>query len=245
MRSRHRRSEGRCPDRHDSQSQSIAARAASTSAEVPNAMMRRLPLPLVFLVAGFVAGLVLTGRMRTAADSSAGEPPPARAEPAAEQRGASIPAIRGAGVAVSGGGPDFTRVAGQAVKGVANISSLQVVRTPQLAVRERSVLPLLLRRRRAVRIARPPFAQPRLRRHHLGRRLRRHQQPRRRRERPRDHGRAGRQARDQGQGHRHRSGHRHRAAEDRRHRPARSSRGAIRRSCRSASGCWRSAARSS
>ena len=31
--------------------------------------------------------------------------------------------------AFSGGGPDFTRVAGQAVKGVANISSLQVVRT--------------------------------------------------------------------------------------------------------------------
>ncbi len=30
---------------------------------------------------------------------------------------------------VSVGGPDFTRVAGQAVKGVANISSLQVVRT--------------------------------------------------------------------------------------------------------------------
>jgi serine protease Do len=32
-------------------------------------------------------------------------------------------------MAFSGGGPDFTRVAGQAVKGVANISSLQVVRT--------------------------------------------------------------------------------------------------------------------
>ena len=68
---------------------------------------------------------------------------------------------------VRGGGPDFTRVAGQAVKGVANISSLQVVRTPQLAVRQRSVLPLFLRRRRAVRLARSPIAQPRLRRHHL------------------------------------------------------------------------------
>ena len=30
---------------------------------------------------------------------------------------------------VSSGGPDFTRIAGQAVKGVANISSLQIVRT--------------------------------------------------------------------------------------------------------------------
>ena len=33
-------------------------------------------------------------------------------------------------MAFSSGGPDFTRVAGQAVKGVANISSLQVVRQP-------------------------------------------------------------------------------------------------------------------
>jgi hypothetical protein len=28
-------------------------------------MIRRLPLPLVFVIAGFVAGVVLTGRMRT------------------------------------------------------------------------------------------------------------------------------------------------------------------------------------
>jgi serine protease Do len=91
-------------------------------------MMRRLPLPLVFLLAGFVAGLVVTGRMRTAADSRAAEPPAARTEPAADQRGTSIPGSA-AGVAFSGGGPDFTRVAAQAVKGVANISSLQVVRS--------------------------------------------------------------------------------------------------------------------
>jgi Do/DeqQ family serine protease len=91
-------------------------------------MIRRLTLPLVFVVAGFVAGLVVTGRMRTAADSRAAEPPPARTDPAAGQRAASIPGSA-AGVGFSGGGPDFTRVAGQAVKGVANISSLQVVRT--------------------------------------------------------------------------------------------------------------------
>ncbi len=71
-------------------------------------MLRRLTVSLVLVLAGFVAGLVVTGRMRTASDSIA----PASA----------------AGVAVSSGGPDFTRVAGQAVKGVANISSLQVVR---------------------------------------------------------------------------------------------------------------------
>jgi serine protease Do len=86
-------------------------------------MVRRLTLPFVFVVAGFVAGLVVTGRMRTATDSAA-ESPAATSAPAPDQRPASPP-----GVAFSAGGPDFTRVAGQAVKGVANISSLQVVRT--------------------------------------------------------------------------------------------------------------------
>jgi Do/DeqQ family serine protease len=90
-------------------------------------MIRRVTLPLVFIVAGFTAGLVVTGRMRTAADSRAADLP-AKTEPAAGQRAASIPGSA-AGVGFSGGGPDFTRVAGQAVKGVANISSLQVVRT--------------------------------------------------------------------------------------------------------------------
>ena len=89
-------------------------------------MIRRLTFPFVLVVAGFVAGLVVTGRMRTAADSRASEPPPAAAA-ASGQRGATLPGSA-ASVAVSGG-PDFTRIAGQAVKGVANISSLQVVRT--------------------------------------------------------------------------------------------------------------------
>jgi len=90
-------------------------------------MARRFTLPLVFVIAGFMAGLVVTGRMRTAADSRASEAPPPAAAPAAEQRGASMPGSA-ASVALSGG-PDFTRIAGQAVRGVANISSLQVVRT--------------------------------------------------------------------------------------------------------------------
>jgi Do/DeqQ family serine protease len=88
-------------------------------------MSRRFTLSLVFVLAGFIAGLVVTGRMRTSADSRASEPP--AAAPAAEQRGTSLPGSA-ASVAVSGG-PDFTRIAGQAVRGVANISSLQVVRT--------------------------------------------------------------------------------------------------------------------
>jgi serine protease Do len=92
-------------------------------------MFRRLTLSLMLIVAGFVAGLVVTGRMRTAADSSAAERP-AAATPAPRAVAAEPPAaapVQTAGF--SSGGPDFTRVAGMAVKGVANISSLQVVRT--------------------------------------------------------------------------------------------------------------------
>jgi serine protease Do len=87
-------------------------------------MFRRLTLSFVLVFAGFAAGLVVTGRMRTAADSRAAEPQVAARDP----RPPSIPGSA-AGVAFAGGGPDFTRIAGQAVKGVANISSLQVVRT--------------------------------------------------------------------------------------------------------------------
>ena len=45
--------------------------------------MRRLALSLVLVVSGFVAGLVVTGRMRMATDSRAAEAPPApQPEPA-------------------------------------------------------------------------------------------------------------------------------------------------------------------
>ncbi|PYR61744.1 MAG: hypothetical protein DMF91_08895 [Acidobacteria bacterium] len=81
-------------------------------------MIRRVLLSLVLVVAGFAAGLVVTGRMRTAADSRAEAPP---ASPAPDQR-AAAPATMAIGA-------DFTGVAARAVKGVANISSLQVVRT--------------------------------------------------------------------------------------------------------------------
>jgi serine protease Do len=95
-------------------------------------MFRRLTLSVMLIVAGFVAGLVVTGRMRTAADSSAAERSPAAAAAPAPHAAAPAPASSqpspGPAGAASGGGPDFTRVAGQAIKGVANISSLQVVR---------------------------------------------------------------------------------------------------------------------
>ena len=90
-------------------------------------MGRRLTLSLVLVAAGFVAGLVVTGRARTATEARVELPRPAPGpteSPASPQRPPATTAPY-AGVA----GPDFTRVAGIAVKGVANISSLQVVRT--------------------------------------------------------------------------------------------------------------------
>jgi serine protease Do len=92
-------------------------------------MVRRFLLSLVLIVAGFMAGLVVTGRMRTSADTRAATPQTDAA--IAQQRTAPAPAAPAAAALppVSGlGGPDFTRVAGQAVRGVANISSVQVVR---------------------------------------------------------------------------------------------------------------------
>jgi serine protease Do len=89
------------------------------------AMLKRLTLSCVLVAAGFSAGLVVTGRMWPAAESraesrAAGEPqlPPSRATAA--------PTV------APPGAPDFTRVAGQAVRGVANISSLQVSRRSNL-----------------------------------------------------------------------------------------------------------------
>jgi S1-C subfamily serine protease len=87
-------------------------------------MLKRLFLSLTLIVAGFVAGMVVTGRMRTAETSSAAQP----ARPSTP--GTSAPPASSASPAVNAG-PDFTRVAGQAVKGVANISSVTVVRSRQ------------------------------------------------------------------------------------------------------------------
>src|SRR5687767_1635114 len=78
---------------------------------------RRLILALVLLTCGFVAGLVITGRLQPAGNDAGAQspvPPPAVAAPA--------PAIAAATL------PDFSRVAEQTVPAVANISSLQVVR---------------------------------------------------------------------------------------------------------------------
>ena len=98
--------------------------------------MKRVILSLVLVLAGFAAGLIATGRLRSVTRSSAAT---AVAAEGAEQSRQGVPALQGLqglqGRAAQGAaasmvvsGPDFTRVAGQAVKGVANISSVQVQR---------------------------------------------------------------------------------------------------------------------
>src|SRR5687767_12520261 len=85
-------------------------------------MLRRFLLSFVLVVAGFAAGLVVTGRMRTAGDSAAAP----ETQPVDQPRRAAPAATTPAPMAM--GGPDFTRIASQTVRGVANISSVQVVR---------------------------------------------------------------------------------------------------------------------
>jgi len=96
--------------------------------------MRRLTLSIVLVAAGFAAGVVATGRGRAAEVFRAPESPRPIADAAPAQRPGAVAPAPAAPEPVPqpmgmGGGPDFTRIAGQAVKGVANISSLQVVRT--------------------------------------------------------------------------------------------------------------------
>ena len=96
-------------------------------------MFRRFFLFAGLVIIGLVIGLGLPARARLAWETRAAEPQtatqpheparrPAPPSPAAPAPPAQPPASPAAG------GPDFTRVAGQAIKGVANISSLQVVR---------------------------------------------------------------------------------------------------------------------
>ena len=82
---------------------------------------RRLAIATLLLICGFAAGLVLTGRMRSSADTGAqtrdAEQPQAPSSAAAVQVPPGATSL-----------PDFSRIAGQTVPAVTNISSLQVVR---------------------------------------------------------------------------------------------------------------------
>jgi S1-C subfamily serine protease len=81
--------------------------------------MKRASIGILLLVSGFLAGLVLTGRLRSADESTA---------QTVQTPGRTIalpaPAPTPAGL------PDLTGIAAQAVKGVVNISSVQVIRRP-------------------------------------------------------------------------------------------------------------------
>jgi Do/DeqQ family serine protease len=85
-------------------------------------MIRRGALVTLFVFVGFVAGLVLTGRMRTAEEAGAQSSP-------AEQSRTPQPALRPGAPAIATM-PDLTTAAQIAIPSVPNISSRQVVRTP-------------------------------------------------------------------------------------------------------------------
>jgi serine protease Do len=86
-------------------------------------MFRRILLAFALVTAGFLAGLVLTGRLRSAADALAS---------AQGARKVSAPAATPAQPASLGpsGLPDFSAVAARAVTGVVNISAESVVTAP-------------------------------------------------------------------------------------------------------------------
>jgi serine protease Do len=89
-------------------------------------MFRRLTLATVLLVFGFVAGLVLTGRMRSADEAVAQAP----VEAPDQGRPSPAPAPTGRTVSATVAGmPDLTNAAELAIASVPNISSTTVVRT--------------------------------------------------------------------------------------------------------------------
>jgi serine protease Do len=92
-------------------------------------LLRKLFVGAVLVIAGFAGGLVVTARLHPASESRAEASPAAAPEAAAPTVQPRTAAAVAPAASVSGG-PDFTKIAAQAVKGVANISSLQVVRTP-------------------------------------------------------------------------------------------------------------------
>ena len=80
-------------------------------------MIRRLLLACIFVSCGLAAGIVLTGRMRSAEEARAASPQPVPQAPAPQ------PAASG-----FAGLPDLSSVASRAIPSVMNITSLNVVR---------------------------------------------------------------------------------------------------------------------
>jgi Do/DeqQ family serine protease len=82
-------------------------------------MARRLAVVVSFVAIGFLAGLVITGRMGTAEESLAAPQPEAAVEAPQTSRTAGVPSSV----------PDLTAAAQRAIDSVTNISSTQIVRT--------------------------------------------------------------------------------------------------------------------
>jgi Do/DeqQ family serine protease len=78
----------------------------------------KLSFGILFLTLGLVGGIMLTGRLRS--DTVVVAQPTGPSADATAQRESAV--------AIPGAGPDFTRVAEQTIRAVANISSIQVVR---------------------------------------------------------------------------------------------------------------------
>jgi serine protease Do len=88
-------------------------------------MFRKTAFGLVLVLAGFISGLVLTGRMRSSSEGLAA--PAAAARRASNDAGTPGEQARPA-VAVTL--PDFSAIAERAVTGIVNISATSVVRRP-------------------------------------------------------------------------------------------------------------------
>ena len=80
-------------------------------------MTRRLLLATIFVTSGFFAGMVLTGRMKSADEAVAVAPATEQAQPAAAAPAAAIAGL-----------PDLSSIAAKAIPSVMNITSLNVVR---------------------------------------------------------------------------------------------------------------------
>jgi len=81
-------------------------------------MMRRFLVASILVTSSFFAGMVLTGRMRSADEARAASPVPAKTP---QQPSAAAPVI-------AGGLPDLSSIASRAIPSVMNITSLNVVR---------------------------------------------------------------------------------------------------------------------
>ncbi len=89
-------------------------------------MFKRTTVGLALVLAGFVSGLVMTSRLKTASDGLA---EPLQQKPAAATSPAASP-VSQAMAPLGAGLPDFSEVASRAVTGIVNISAVSVVRTP-------------------------------------------------------------------------------------------------------------------